>query len=1855
MKKGLTILTALVILITSLPMSAMAAGGLISSEDLTAAVLLTGQDEDASGFHAGMTIDETLSARQLIFWLEDVLENEVHSLENHYEDMENKLYSVSQEDPAKYQKLTTGRYEKLPELTHDQFRDLIDLRLRLERWLSRLNGAASDIMMGKEQLTAQDVPLSEHDARRLSYEIREGAKEIRAVRSEMAAEAGSMLKKLQEMEDALQGGSYAVGAGGETAEPEMQLIDSWNDQLLGDAYQKTVSLTASAADLFPQQQTLLGRLSPISSASAADGNTAILTILDDHQFAVTVHDRNGNGIEGAHVEVMDTRAEKNPKTDSGDTRESGSVIFGTDGYDLWDDMLMVSLEVTKEGYQDIIIRDADIKKGSNILLNMQPPAVNAGTNEKEPYISQVSFDSHDCLFSEYEAIANPENTRENDILVTLNNVSNHKVAVILVYRDRDGKQYYRTMKDKDSKTFIEAGQKADLKIKAAWRRRLKAGGDDLLLEKNGEKVSQGKGTVLLLIQKDGTNVSESDTFKEGIPKWTEGTVVVKTSLKTEAAKLPGPIINKYLNAAFFSSSSLFSLDIPLNTKSDAEWLKNLNLSMDLPFEKYKPKIYGATNGFMVVSLGVSLPSVFEEGLETWESQDVKSLKNMTDYSSKKSGFKKFLSANKDLWKLAKVKGGVGLRKVKADVFPFAALQFRWNYNAKNGHWEGVDLAGTLGISGTLDVSFTGQYMVGGVFPVTAGLNFNATLTLAANLGGTLALRDGEDLTEANMLKTGVDPRIAGGSLGLKLMVTAFGGVGVKGFVSLTLNFYAYINFLFEITGDYLHASITWGLGFFALLEAVVVKAKLSIWDMPTKPLLDQYWYWYGDEKSSLRMPSFSDLFISRARAEESSGGETELLQAEDYPDLVPDSEQILGPVPMAGSRMQVVEIGGEPYVFYVAQGAGSNGKNRITWRRISTGQTGTFDQILKDAANGRKRYTVKSGSTLDTGGWIDRYFENEESLAALKGFYAQNDLDFQVVSVLCEDENLLSSTYGEIYMLAALCGNVEMTDDALKALDEPAAYTLAFMRQADGSLTCDIPTIQTHNENTEVQTDDTFVIRPLMNAGLRKASKLPNDKLAASGVTAVSRLQFGRPYDSGSGKNIRTLNLDTYVLIGDVDILVYFSFPTFHTSGSSRDFLPKMYGPRTEGTGVSGENAKRSGLWQHAYYSLQNRQEDGKVTLRREIVSSSSLCVNIAEGKDIAYYEVMPTAEKDILFWLEKEESPETGEKYHLHAGSLNHHFLDSKDLFTDLDVTVTGLSFDIQQVGRTVYVYWIENTTDPENQEETVCRLRGVAYDPYAGVASDDFVLAQFKMPSGMNMKELLLTEDGKGYYVLTDNLAEAGTERKTSMEGTVFSFPFRLIASLDLVSIHLSQDVISIGENDTVLVKLVNNGNVAISSFDILESVIGKDGTVSDVQTVHCDTVHPENNVLHMVGDKEKNDIRGDHAAWRTTTVWDDVVQSYWQITQLVREWQPHGSTWYGHVDTTQEVELTASEILPGQVAVFTLMMKVPSSWRNEQRLKFELNQYAATVNYMRSAALKAGLAAPSLQANAEEELVYVRDADGRMRLKNPVLLSSGVNNGSISLFAAEVNAPAPASMNHELHNISVKNRVYPDLNGERRVSIFVTDDAAHMEEIKWYCNVYLDGNETPYAMNLPYEADSTSHARTHTIDLPVSALLGGKTARRIKVEVRGVGIEEMTLADNFFYIDLEVDDPLRIVLQPENVDAEPGQTVEFHVAAAGGQPPYSFQWQVSDGNGGWKDIEGATSDTLTLENVTDEMNNTQYRCVVTDFNNTSVTSGAAVLTVCRKIPQTGDAAVPILWMICTLFGMAGLCLFVRRKKMP
>jgi sugar lactone lactonase YvrE len=84
--------------------------------------------------------------------------------------------------------------------------------------------------------------------------------------------------------------------------------------------------------------------------------------------------------------------------------------------------------------------------------------------------------------------------------------------------------------------------------------------------------------------------------------------------------------------------------------------------------------------------------------------------------------------------------------------------------------------------------------------------------------------------------------------------------------------------------------------------------------------------------------------------------------------------------------------------------------------------------------------------------------------------------------------------------------------------------------------------------------------------------------------------------------------------------------------------------------------------------------------------------------------------------------------------------------------------------------------------------------------------------------------------------------------------------------------------------------------------------------------------------------------------------------------------------------------------------------------------------------------------------------------------------------------------------------------------------------------------------------------------------------------------------------------------------------GQTVtdgnSFTLAAsATANPAPAWQWQVSkDGGVTWEDLDGETSDTLTIGNVTAAMNGWQYRFTATNHAGTS-TSNAAVITVVKR----------------------------------
>ena len=103
--------------------------------------------------------------------------------------------------------------------------------------------------------------------------------------------------------------------------------------------------------------------------------------------------------------------------------------------------------------------------------------------------------------------------------------------------------------------------------------------------------------------------------------------------------------------------------------------------------------------------------------------------------------------------------------------------------------------------------------------------------------------------------------------------------------------------------------------------------------------------------------------------------------------------------------------------------------------------------------------------------------------------------------------------------------------------------------------------------------------------------------------------------------------------------------------------------------------------------------------------------------------------------------------------------------------------------------------------------------------------------------------------------------------------------------------------------------------------------------------------------------------------------------------------------------------------------------------------------------------------------------------------------------------------------------------------------------------------------------------------------------------------------------------------ITQQPSNVRVCTGDNATFTVAAttspnAGG--PLSYQWQVStNGASSFSNIPGATSPTLTLNNVTFSMNANFYRCVITGLC-TTVISNHALLTV-HPLPTIVLSALP------------------------
>jgi subtilisin-like proprotein convertase family protein len=108
------------------------------------------------------------------------------------------------------------------------------------------------------------------------------------------------------------------------------------------------------------------------------------------------------------------------------------------------------------------------------------------------------------------------------------------------------------------------------------------------------------------------------------------------------------------------------------------------------------------------------------------------------------------------------------------------------------------------------------------------------------------------------------------------------------------------------------------------------------------------------------------------------------------------------------------------------------------------------------------------------------------------------------------------------------------------------------------------------------------------------------------------------------------------------------------------------------------------------------------------------------------------------------------------------------------------------------------------------------------------------------------------------------------------------------------------------------------------------------------------------------------------------------------------------------------------------------------------------------------------------------------------------------------------------------------------------------------------------------------------------------------------------------------VNVVNPVSNVVNPTNQSACVDGSATFSVSASGG--PISYQWQVSTNGGAtYSNITGATSATLTLNNVTQTMHNNLYRVVLSAPPCAGTTTTASATLTVNPLPLVTLSANP------------------------
>lgn len=1541
-----------------------------------------------------------------------------------------------------------------------------------------------------------------------------------------------------------------------------------------------------------------------ANGSVLANDTASVTVLGKDTIGVVLYDKNGkHAPDGIKVSVRDAKGDpKAPLVEEVTKNGEGWVAFNIHDFTINDDGYVfayieidasaVKTDTGIDKYQSICLPREMIQRGSKHNVTLK-------YNDGSPYIYKATLDDYDIMYSEYQFYYTSANDESFDIIVEMRNLEDKDPrAPVLMYTDPRG----------NAQTAVDTNPKGNVyTFTDTWKK----------------IISPIYPEVYIRFGSDASN-ADGKTVK------TE-----KTMLRPVNSIFEKPAdMSSFMKG--LSGGFGFSFNIPGINR-----LASLDLTPSF-LQQWMPKLNVDISGTVSVGLGY-MPKEMNPDPK-WKSktmQDYNDLYKDIQKITNRSNWKQHVGTLRDYYKYNKVnwlaKGGI-------NVGVFGLLSAKWKPDEKEDETY-LKINGVGGVTVSFYVDITFQTAIGPV-PFYANLNINLSVGVSMGLNLDLILPKGDDKS----IRWTLHPDDF--TIDIRLTISATLGIGIKGLLCAWIKGAGYIDislhvFLtndkqvdFEITGG---ANVTGGI------TILFVSFSMEIWRGGPWPL-----YSYPDGKKKNVPYSLLDHYMPN---DGEDGGKPEKnanlvpMGPQTYPDLVPALASEVAKLDDTLEQMKIVTLGDDLYTFFIRNG-------RLHWHNVTRNITGS----IVDAINqGRQLYPSVYNSTYVAGSVKDYDFD----VTTATGTYSAKSADFN------------PDTFITVAVLCA--GSFDDSGYPLEVENNACLYTMHLWRAGNGALSASMndnrampgffswawvggrkglvefvgaePVIDLVTSKVNVDGDNNYSYANSVDVGLTRIQKATKKREQIAASVSVEQVETtsvsGNKPDLNGLKvtNTNTASTDDEVQSGAGDDYVR----VFHRMGPDDSWLAVSRSEKGNGD---------KGAIEFYDNAMDAAGEDDMVSIVLDEANTGGFAQAVIPVKDDQYARV--------IFYTD--DVGTDGKRYRLKSLYLEPTDHREGDGNLEIKVSATGYDIDMptdnfkqQTIAGLVNLYWLSTVVmkDDRGENYDLYRVMVAVYDQGTNTLSNASVCAEFTMPADAPVvRDLFLTPTGKGYLTaspLPKSIGKKATSEKTPV--SLYSFQTNFKPVMDVKGLVFEETLVSPGEFDDYTVSVMNSGSMGLTRFE-MEMVLHEGSRETVVGTLHADCLNPE-----LCWMKMGNDVVSTGAkAFKRLFDFDMTPQRRdWVVSEKNKKYTVEGGK-LTHSDETKEQfdYVTTDVLLPGSLAAFKSTMQIPASWDGKKELEVRFSSITTNTNWVglmaRAAqrntisASRNGLAAN----NPGVDLTYVRDPQtGRMVLQDDGLATNAlVQNG---LVANAIRTPESVKI-HSMHDLSVSHRVYMGPNDEKWLSVSFFDYAETGESIKLYAEMYLDDATEPVRLALPYYEQAVSDGKTHTYDMPLSALVDPTAYRTARVVIQGVGIEDRGLADNEFtlYLDGEAG-PLMIISQPRDVTCKVGETATFNVSASGGATPYHYQWQVWMGKEkGWMDLDGAVLPTLQVDNVTMAMSGRKARCIVSDSSGQQIVSDAATLTVIDPHPvDTGDHSNLPLYLAVALAALALIWLLRRRAR--